>query len=75
MEQDIQEAKQVEQKIQNITLRGYFNDDEGGGIQDRVFNNIIGHQVGQHWVAIFQDENTTIIFAAHQIYSIRVWKE
>lgn len=69
-------TNQQEQK-QHITLQGYFPgvDDVSDFYGARTFNNIVGHQVGQHWVAVITSEDETLVFRASDIQAIRVWKE
>lgn len=77
----VPQAPQEPVKTQNIEIEFYewvndrFDDDEPPQRVKRVLYNIMGHQVGQHWVAIITSEDETIVYQAHDIKSIRVWKE
>ena len=43
--------------------------------ETKTFLNIIGHQVGQQWVAVITSEDETLVFSAGEVKQIRVWKE
>lgn len=62
-----------EDKNQHITLEVY--DQESGGWTHITYTNIIGHQVGQTWVAVITSEDETLVYKAENVLTIRVWKE
>lgn len=53
---------------QNITLRMMDEFYEPCTVE---FKDIVGHQVGQHWVAILE-KDTTHVYPAHKIEKITV---
>ena len=61
------------EKKQHIVLEIY--DAEQGRYINVEYKNIIGHQVGQQWVAVITSEDETLVFKSDSINSIRVWKE
>lgn len=74
----VPQAPQEPVKAQSIELVFYEADpniEDTYIPQKMVFTNIIGHQVGQHWVAVITSEDETLVYAAQLIKSIRVWKE
>ncbi len=71
--QAVQAAPIVDKK-QNMTITFWdYADDEAR--KEQTFLNIIGHQVGQQWVAVITSEDETLVFAASEVKQIRVWKE
>jgi hypothetical protein len=72
---NIVEQAPVVDKKQNMTITFW---DYAGGEEVRktkTFLNIIGHQVGQQWVAVITSEDETLVFSAGEVKQIRVWKE
>lgn len=69
----VPQAPQEPIKTQNIVLRMY--DAEARDYVTVKYKNIIGHQVGQQWVAVITSEDETLVFKSDSIESIRVWKE
>ena len=53
---------------QNVTINMVDEDYNDVALE---FKDIIGHQVGQHWVAVLE-KNTTHVFPAHRIHKITV---
>jgi hypothetical protein len=68
----VEQAPVVDKK-QNITLEVY--DAESGTYKHVQYDDIIGHQVGQNWVAVLLRDDETIIIPSMEIKQIRVWKE
>lgn len=68
----VEQAPVVDKK-QNMTITFWeYIDDER---RSQTFLGIIGHQVGQQWVAVITSEGETLVFAASEVKQIRVWKE
>ena len=68
----VPQAPQEPVKTQNIVLEIY---DNAGQYINFEYKNIIGHQVGQQWVAVITSEDETLVFRSNDVKSIRVWKE
>jgi hypothetical protein len=66
----VPQAPQPPEKQQNMSITFW-----DGDIGTLTYQNIIGHQVGQHWVAVITSEDETIVFSAGEVKQIRVWKE
>lgn len=69
----VPQAPQEPVKTQNIVLEIY--EDDIGEYKTVGYKNILGHQVGQQWVAVLTSEDETLVFRAVDVKSIRVWKE
>ena len=69
------EVQNVEVIGQTLTIE-LFAEFSGGADEyvDLVYEfvNIKGHQVGQHWVAVFTEDNKTVILPASRIKRIIV---
>lgn len=65
--------QQEKPKLQTmyITFSAYALGDDQHEQETREFTDIIGHQIGQNWVAVVK-EKENIVFPAAGIISIRV---
>ena len=69
------EVQNVEVIGQTLTIELFEEFNEGEYEYKNLvyeFVNIKGHQVGQHWVAIFTEDNKTVILPASRIKRIIV---
>jgi hypothetical protein len=70
----VEQAPVVDKK-QNMTIT-FWDYAAGEEVREtKTFLNIIGHQVGQQWVAVITSEDETLVFSAGEVKQIRVWKE